>query len=295
VFGDGGTSDDGVEGKSNAASKSGVYGHHDGSGTGVIGKSASGPGVVGEIPASSSSWGVYGRNGSSSITLPTFTGVLGESNLGFGVSGLGSIGVDGQSKGPFGAGVRGSNTEGYGIIARGRLPLRIDPGATVGPPTSSPAHQGAVYVDANNDLYICVQTGINGTPGVFKKVAYGSGIQFLPAPLRILDTRGGAPLTNGGQKLPPGPTLTLPITANGVPAGATGIVGTIAVTNPLGAGFLKLFPGQLEGTSTSVINFVAGQTLANAVTIGLSPSGTAKVQASGAATDVILDITGYTT
>jgi len=105
----------------------------------------------------------------------------------------------------------------------------------------------------------------------------------LPVPIRLLDTRTtGDPLVAGEEREV---VVTGP---GGVPEGATAVVLTTTVVDPEADGHLTVHPcGALPPTSSA--NFAAGQTVANAVTIGLDDGGRVCVTSTAAA-ELIVDV-----
>jgi hypothetical protein len=122
-------------------------------GTGASGSSVFGTGVVG-----SSDRGTAGVSGS--VNQGTGPGVQGSSTNGSGVSGSSTNNV----------GVSGSSTNGLGgyFSSSSTAQLALDPGATVGSPTTGQHGAGWFYVDAHGALFYCVQTG---NPGIWVKLA----------------------------------------------------------------------------------------------------------------------------
>lgn len=113
-------------------------------------------------------------------------------------------------------------------------------------------------------------------------------------PVRVLDTR----TTTGGLNAPIGQTpVTLQVTGkNGIPAqGVTSVVATVTVTDANANSFLTLWPNGGAKPNASNINFMAGQTIANTVTLQLSPDGKLSIANNTGLTNVILDIAGYYT
>jgi len=111
------------------------------------------------------------------------TGVIGISDLrvnvqrlagktGNGVEGVADagVGVSGFSK--QGAGVFGFSDFGYGGQFSGaRASLRLQPGTTVGRPTTGNHQAGEFFVDENPDLFFCK---LGGTPGTWFLVLVGA-------------------------------------------------------------------------------------------------------------------------
>jgi hypothetical protein len=80
----------------------------------------------------------------------------------------------------------------------------------------------------------------------------------------------------------------------GVPTGATAAVLNVTASNPTSAGYLELYPtGAAPTTPTSNVNFVAGETVANLVTVPLSASGGVTVSNFAGTTAVDVDVEGY--
>lgn len=80
----------------------------------------------------------------------------------------------------------------------------------------------------------------------------------------------------------------------GLPATAKSIAGNLTVTGPTADGSIRLVPGGAPVTGTSTLNFRAGQTRANNVTMALGASGDVVVDGlpSGTA-HIILDVVGW--
>ena len=107
-------------------------------------------------------------------------------------------------------------------------------------------------------------------------------------PSRILDTR------TGGGPLGPGKTLNVPIAGKGgvPPTSVSAVVLNVTVTNTTAPGFLTVFPAGLALPLASNLNWVAGQTVAKLVTVGLGAGAASAYNAKGS-TDVIFDVAGY--
>ena len=117
---------------------------------------------------------------------------------------------------------------------------------------------------------------------------------FTPlTPARILDTRDGT----GGHSGPlaGGSPIDVQITGRaGVPtSGVAAVVLNATVTEPTTPSWLTIWP---EGTSMPLIsnlNFVAGQTVPNEVTVAVGSSGKVSVADALGATHVIFDVVGF--
>ncbi len=113
-------------------------------------------------------------------------------------------------------------------------------------------------------------------------------------PCRVLDTRNpnGA---FGGPALFAGQARSFVIRGRcGVPTTAKSIAGNLTVAGPTAAGSIRLVPGGAPTTGTSTVNFRAGQTRANNVTMALGTAGDVVVDGlpSGTA-HVLLDVVGW--
>lgn len=130
----------------------------------------------------------------------------------------------------------------------------------------------------------------------------GSGLLYYPLnkPIRLFDTRDPIPGFPAceylGQALIAGAELVKQarITCDGVTvsASAQAIVGNATVVQPVANGFITLWPDGQNRPAVSNLNYVSGQTVPNAFTIGLSGAGTFRTF-SVAGTQFIVDITGY--
>ncbi len=114
-------------------------------------------------------------------------------------------------------------------------------------------------------------------------------------PCRVLDTRDptGA---HGGPALEAGQVRVFPVSGRcGIPATARVVSVNLTVTEPTKGGHLTVYRGDGPASSTSSINYSAGQTRANNAVLPLSGAGEMAVQcgqADGSA-HFILDVNGY--
>ncbi|MFI7603568.1 right-handed parallel beta-helix repeat-containing protein [Micromonospora sp. NPDC049366] len=116
--------------------------------------------------------------------------------------------------------------------------------------------------------------------------ARGSG--FAPvAPVRVLDTRSGAagPMASNAD-------LHLDL-SQVLPADATAAILNVTVTQPSTAGVLTVYPDGTPVPVASNLNFVAGQTIPNLVTVRVVGGRVAIRNASSGTTHVVADLAGY--
>jgi subtilisin family serine protease len=118
------------------------------------------------------------------------------------------------------------------------------------------------------------------------------GAYFPVTPARIMDSRTG----NGTTASPfaGGVTRSLQVTGRGgVPAsGVEAVVMNVTVTNPTIASHVTVWPSGTIPTASN-LNFVAGKTRPNLVTVGVSGSGTVNFRLDNGSADVIADVVGY--
>jgi hypothetical protein len=90
-----------------------------------------------------------------------------------------------------------------------------------------------------------------------------------------------------------------------MPAGSTGVVLNVTVVNSTADGFVSVRPADaVDAPKTSNINFEAGKTVANSITVNLPTSGGEagtfevwfdSMGVAGATADILVDVTGYYT
>ncbi len=105
-------------------------------------------------------------------------------------------------------------------------------------------------------------------------------------PVRVADTRTGAAVPGGG-------TLTVPVAGSfGVPTDARAVSLNVTVTQPVTGGWAAVYPCGGARPLASNLNFVAGQTVPNAVVVKPGTGGAVCVYTS-AATHLLVDLNGY--
>jgi hypothetical protein len=194
-----------------------------------------------------------------------------------------------------GVGLYAESSFGVGLFAHGgRSPILLDPHANkVGAPTTGSHEKGEVWVDVFGRHFLCIA---DGTPGTWVR----PGLNPV-APYRVCDTRAGTGTPySTGTRLGPGGTLLITIAgslvppAPSIPEGATAIVANLTVTGGTATSYLTAYPADLVTPPTaSNINFSAGQTIANQVTVALSPDGDIKIRNFAGNVHVILDLAGF--
>jgi hypothetical protein len=105
-------------------------------------------------------------------------------------------------------------------------------------------------------------------------------------PARLIDTRTTAKIPAGGE-------LRVPVAGQkGVPADASAAALNVTVTQPGGSGYVTAYPCGTTAPKASNLNFVAGQTIPNAVLAGIGDTGAVCFKAS-TTTHLVVDVNGW--
>ncbi len=136
-------------------------------------------------------------------------------------------------------------------------------------------------------------------PAEFNLSMPDDGIIYVQQPvgqtgIRIEGLGQTLPMSNQSLALGAGRSMGVKVVRSdlGVPAGAKAVTLNVTVTEPQAAGFLRVYPCGEAMPATSNVNFVAGQTVANAVTVGVGKDGQVCLFSS-ATTHVVVDYSGY--
>lgn len=132
------------------------------------------------------------------------------------------------------------------------------------------------------------------TSAISRQVVVGSTYAPMTA-VRLLDTRNGTGARAG--KIGPGGALSLPVTGvAGVPAnGVTAVVLNVTATNSTDSSFLSAYPDGTARPAASNVNFAAGQTVPNLVTVPVGADGKIVLYNRNGSVDVLADLEGYYT
>jgi len=111
------------------------------------------------------------------------------------------------------------------------------------------------------------------------------------SPNRILDTRNGI----GSSGKVGNTTLRLPVAGQaGVPpAGASGVVMNVTITDPSATSFLTVWPSGEGMPTASSLNYTRGVTVANLVIVKLGGDGAVNLANAFGDTHLIADVVGY--
>lgn len=144
---------------------------------------------------------------------------------------------------------------------------------------------------------ICIFTSMTADVVVDLSGVYLSGSAEPVTPARVLDTRPGQTTVDGkyagiGARTA-GAVTVLPVTGRGgVGADAAAVALNVTVTEPVGSGYVTVFPCGSEPPNASTINVVAGQTAPNAVVVGVG-SGGAVCVLSTVGTHLLVDVNAW--
>lgn len=247
----------------------------------------------------------YGVNGLASGEGGT--GVFGRSEAGgTGVHGF-TYGSPAAAAGTFTSGVWGqcSYDESPAFLADGTITLRTLANAG-GQPRSSDAKPGDLSIrtdgEGGSTWWVCVKEQDLPDSARFVRVASPGSVgafEALTTPLRVYDSRVGAPPATGPKTPIVGPaerTIECWDTIGDlVPSNARALVINLTATGTSAAGWAAVFPAGATFGGTSNLNFAAGQTVANSVTVRCGPDAsiTVRVGEAGVSTNVIIDVMGF--
>ncbi|MEU6311051.1 PKD domain-containing protein [Streptomyces sp. NPDC047014] len=155
-----------------------------------------------------------------------------------------------------------------------------------------------VIVPVGEDGYVELYNGgpqpvdlIADVTGYFTRAKADGYTSMTPA--RFVDTREGLGTARG--KLAARSAFTTRIGGlQAVPQGISAVALNVTVTEPDGPGHLTAYSGGGAAPTASNLNFVRGQTVANAVIVPVAADGTVKIfNGSWHAAHVVVDVVGY--
>jgi hypothetical protein len=116
-------------------------------------------------------------------------------------------------------------------------------------------------------------------------------------PCRMADTRDlTLPPGYGPPAMPAGsPRNFVLVNRCGIPTSALAVSANVTAVGPAGPGFLLIRPTDGPNVVVSTLNFIPGQTVANAAAIPLGTGGGATFLAGVSGTELIIDVNGYFT
>lgn len=127
-------------------------------------------------------------------------------------------------------------------------------------------------------------------------IAYNTtGSRFVAfGPTRVLDTRSGTGTGGKVAKVAANSVLRLKIGGTaGIPVGVTSVALNITATNPTDPSFVTVYPDGVIRPTSSTLNVVAHQTVANATIVPVGADGFVDLYNHVGSIDLIADVTGY--
>ena len=137
--------------------------------------------------------------------------------------------------------------------------------------------------------------GIACDIGSFEMMQRPNGEFTSLTPARILDTRDGT--GRGGVMTPLGADQAFEVQVTGeggvAASGVSAVVMNVTVTEPTAASFLTVWPAGLARPVISNLNYVAGQTVPNLVTVAVGDAGRVSVYNRFGTAHVVFDVVGF--
>lgn len=155
------------------------------------------------------------------------------------------------------------------------------PTGSYGWPTSSQVTDGTAGMSATFEH--------GSLPVLPSTTTYASSSTYVPVtPVRLLDTRPN-------NTVQPGQTITLQVAGtNGVPANASAVSLNVTVTDTHTGGYVTVWPTGASRPLASNLNFLAGQTVPNLVTVKVGSNNTVSIYNSSTGTvNFVVDLAGY--
>ncbi len=187
----------------------------------------------------------------------------------------------------------GLQTSAFGITADTCSGQSIAAGATcvitVNPRPTAPGI-GLLNIQIPDNSPLGVRYGTFSYQAEYSQI----GTYRYSGTVRILDTRHGT----GAAKhvVAAGQTIALQVAGHGnVPAtGVSAVVLNLTATNTRSNGYLTVYPHGTSRPTVSNLNYAAGRTRANSVTVALGSTGAVDIYNGSAGTvDIIIDSSGY--
>ncbi|MEU7015427.1 FlgD immunoglobulin-like domain containing protein [Streptomyces sp. NPDC046385] len=182
---------------------------------------------------------------------------------------------------------RGTAGNGAGVAidwdSRDDLGRGVEDGAYTYVMTAQPANGVGTAVRATGTVW-AFDIGLTTLPGTYTPVT----------PARLMDTRSGLGVPKA--KVGAGKTVSLKVTgAGGVPAtGVTAVVLNVTATNATTSSHVSVYPSGTRQTPASNLNFTAGRTAANLVTVPVVDGKVTFYNRAGSV-DLLADVAGYYT
>ncbi|MEJ3742269.1 choice-of-anchor D domain-containing protein [Actinomycetes bacterium KLBMP 9797] len=188
------------------------------------------------------------------------------------------------------ASVSGAAADDFSIVTDGCQGKTLHPGETcaitvTAHPRAPGAREAALWIPTV-DTGVSVRLTADGFVGA-------TGTYYQLSPARLMDTRNGTGVRKGyvGQR----GVVSLPVTGRGgVPSsGISAVVLNVTVTGPTYASYLTVYPSGQARPTASHLNYPAGWTGANLVTVPVGAGGKVDFYHHSGSTHVIADVVGF--
>ncbi len=191
------------------------------------------------------------------------------------------------------------------LLADADITLRTldNPG---GMPVSGDARPGDLSIrtdgSGGSTWWVCVHEAGGGEPARFVRVAAPGSVgafEPLPAPIRVYDSRMGAPPATGPKTQLVGPGERVVSceanTGGAVPSDALAVVVNLTIVGPSADGWAAVFADGAPWGGTSNINYTMGQNVANSAMVRCGPGASIRVRNGqpGASVDFIVDVMAF--
>lgn len=141
------------------------------------------------------------------------------------------------------------------------------------------------------DGKVGLRVGAGSADVLLDVVGYHQGVSVLGGehvavpPERLLDTRGGAPVSAGAPR-------TVPVRGRaGLPTDVSSVVVNVTVTGASGSSYLSL--GGAAGKFPTTVSYLAGRGTAAMAVVPLAPGGGLVATLGGGTAHLVLDVIGY--
>ena len=141
----------------------------------------------------------------------------------------------------------------------------------------------------------------DGGTKTWTKAVTTTGSTYTPvAPTRVLDTRHGTGTGGSTTPVPPNGDVAFDVTSGvtGAPAPSsiTAVVLNVTVTAPTAGGYITAYPDGTAVPHSSNLNFSAGETVPNLVTVKVGADGKVALHnGAGGTSHLVADVEGYYT
>jgi len=126
------------------------------------------------------------------------------------------------------------------------------------------------------------------SPSPSSQPVINPGVYTAMPSKRLLDTR------SVGGKLGPGGSMNLAIGGtNGVPVNASAVILNVTAVDESAAGFFSVYPTGAALPTASNLNWVAGATVPNLVSVGLGTGGSVTIYNGLGTANAVVDLEGY--